>query len=91
MGCGCGGGRRNARSARSVAPSQALQSGSVSRQTRIQSNERQALIQDARQRIQQANGVQQQQISILNEQQQKEKKRRIQVSLRNRNNRINRE
>lgn len=85
MGCGCGGNRR-VRSTRTSAPSQALQAGANAR-AQIQSNQRQVLVQQARERIQQANGVQQQpQVSNLSIEQ--EKKRRIQVTLRSRNGRI---
>jgi len=83
MGCGCGGNKR----VRSTRPSQALQAGASAR-AQVQSNQRQALVQQARERIQQSNGIQQQQqVSGLSVDQ-NEKKRRIQVTLRSRNNRI---
>jgi hypothetical protein len=64
-----------------------LQAGASAR-AQVQSNQRQALVQQARERIQQSNGIQQQQqVSGLSVDQ-NEKKRRIQVTLRSRNNRI---
>lgn len=85
MGCGCGGNRRVV--SRSTAPSQALQAGASAR-AQIQSNQRQALIQKARERIQQANGVQQQASGLSAQQRNLEQKRRIQVTLKNKNGRI---
>lgn len=89
MGCGCGG-RRGMNSRRSVAPpSQASQLGSGvnARQVQVQSNQRQALIQRAKERIQQQNGNISSAARITEQQKEVERKRRIQVSLRNRNSR----
>jgi hypothetical protein len=89
MGCGCGG-RRNA-SARSsrvatTPPSQALQAGVNARQVQIQSNQKQVLIQRAKEQLQQQN---QNVPSALNDPQKEvERKKRIQVSLRNRYGKI---
>lgn len=76
MGCGCGGNKRRVNNA-GVVPAQArIQSA---RQTRIQANERQAIAQQAQDKIRQANGnVQASSVSET------ERKRRIQISLRNR-------
>jgi hypothetical protein len=94
MGCGCGGGRRNVNSAarNSLQPGR-LSSGVNARQVQVQSNQRQALIQSARERISQANGQVQALGSVSPAQslnigeQEAERKRRIQVSLRSRNTR----
>jgi hypothetical protein len=96
MGCGCGGGgRRNVNSAarNSLQPGR-LSSGVNARQVQVQSNQRQALIQSARERISQANGQQVQALGSVSPaqsfnigEQEAERKRRIQVSLRSRNTR----
>ena len=75
MGCGCGGNKRRANTG--VVPAQArIQS---SPQTRIQANERQALNQQIQDKIRQANGN-----VPTNSVSETERKRRIQISLRNR-------
>jgi len=93
MGCGCGGGRRNVNSAarNSLQPGR-LSSGVNPRQVQVQSNQRQALIQSARE-MSQTNGQVQALGSVSPAQsfnigeQEAERKRRIQVSLRSRNTR----
>jgi|694.fasta_scaffold142891_3 hypothetical protein len=95
MGCGCGGGRRNvSSSARNALQPGRLSSGVNARQVQVQSNQRQALIQSARERISQANGQQIQSLGSVNPaqnlsvgEQEAERKRRIQISLRSRNTR----
>jgi hypothetical protein len=83
MGCGCGG-RRNVGSRRSAAPAaQSLQSGVNARQIEVQSNQRQALLQRTKEQLQQQNGSPGPE-KIMNSQKEIERKRRIQVSLRNR-------
>lgn len=79
MGCGCGGRKGAGSSRRSVAPpSRSLQSGVNARQVQVQSNQRQVLIQRAKEQLQQQNG------GTSDPQKEVERKRRIQVSLRNR-------
>lgn len=76
MGCGCGGNKRRA-SSPGLVPAQArIQSSS---QPRVQANERQALAQQVQDKLRQANGSVQ--ASSASE---TERKRRIQISLRNR-------
>jgi hypothetical protein len=96
MGCGCGGGgRRNLNtSRRSALQPGRLSSGVNARQVQVQSNQRQALVQSARDRISQANGQQQVQAqgqpaarALSVGEQEAERKRRVQVSLRTRNTR----
>ena len=79
MGCGCGG-RKSGLRGRSVAPPVP---SSPSRQVRTQSNQRQVLVQQAKERLTQANG---QSPSVVS-QNEAERKRRIQISLRNKNTR----
>lgn len=95
MGCGCGGGgRRNVNSSvRNALQPGRLSSGVNARQVQVQTNQRQALAQAARDRISQANGQVQALGSVSTAQsfnigeQEAERKRRIQVSLRSRNTR----
>jgi hypothetical protein len=95
MGCGCGGGRRNVNSpARSALQPGRLSGGVNARQVQVQTNQRQALAQAARDRISQANGQQIQALGSVSPaqsfnigEQEAERKRRIQVSLRSRNTR----
>lgn len=81
MGCGCGGRKGPAR-AGAVTPRPA---GDVSgRRVQTQSAQRQVLAQQARDRIQQNSGGRQS--NVVGAQADVERRRRIQVSLRNRNN-----
>jgi len=78
MGCGCGG-RKGAGSRRSVAPpARSLQAGVNARQVQVQSNQRQALVQRAKEQLQQQGS------NSSDPNKEVERKRRIQVSLRNR-------
>jgi hypothetical protein len=80
MGCGCGG-RKGASRAGAVTPRPA---GDVSgRRVQTQSAQRQALAQQARERLQQNAGGQQR--NAVGAKDDVERRRRIQVSLRNRN------
>jgi hypothetical protein len=80
MGCGCGG-RRGAKRAAAVTPRPA---GDLSaRRVQTQSTQRQVLAQQARDRIQQNSGGQQR--NAVGAKDDIERRRRIQVSLRNRN------
>lgn len=72
MGCGCGGGKRNVGARGALPQSQPARAA----QTQTQSNQRQALVQQAKERLAQ-NGV-----GALNNE--AERRRRIQVSLRKR-------
>lgn len=87
MGCGCGGRRGvNSRRSTTTPPSQALQAGVNARQVQVQSNQKQALIQRAKEQIRQQNLPS---TPGLNDPQKEvERKRRIQVSLRNRYGKI---
>lgn len=73
MGCGCGGGRRNVGS-RAVTPQP---QAANARTVQTQSNQRQALIQQAKDKLMQNGGQ--------SNSSEAERKRRIQVSLRRRN------
>lgn len=81
MGCGCGGGKRNTNSSRRVvanAPQRIVRNNNLTaRQVPVQtqSNQIQALSANVRSQLQQQNGPNTE----------TEKKRRIQISLRNRN------
>jgi hypothetical protein len=78
MGCGCGG-RKNRAGA--VTPRTATNPDA--RRVQTQSNQRQAMIQQARERIQQASGGKEK--NFVGSKDDVERRRRIQVSLRNRN------
>ena len=94
MGCGCGGGsRRNVKSSvRKASQPGRLSSGVNARQVQVQSNQRQALMQSAREtaqtngQIQALGSVSPAQNFNLGEQE-AERKRRVQISLRSRNTR----
>lgn len=79
MGCGCNGRRNSVRSA-TVTPNSTrnLQQGITARQIQSQSDQRQALVQKAKEQLQQ------QSLPQSNRNLEIERKRRIQISLRNR-------
>jgi len=80
MGCGCGGRKGNSRTG-AVTPRPAA--APDARRVQTQSNQRQALVQQARERIQQASGGKDK--NVVGSREDVERRRRIQVSLRNRN------
>lgn len=82
MGCGCGGGKN--RPTRSAAPVPRAAGDVVGRSVQTQSAQRQVLAQQAKDRIQQNAGGQQR--GVVGARDDIERRRRIQVSLRNRNN-----
>lgn len=85
MGCGCGKRRSPTTNYRTntTVPAR-LQAGVTARQVQTQSNQRQALLQRAKEQLQQKNGNVSSQSRLTEPQKEIERKRRIQVSLRNR-------
>lgn len=80
MGCGCGG-RKGVQRSNAVTPRPAGDLGA--RRVQTQSNQRQAIVQQAKERIQQMSGGQAN--KPVGAREDLERRRRIQVSLRNRN------
>lgn len=80
MGCGCGGGRKGVSRSTAATPRPAGAVGA--RRVQTQSNQRQVLVQQARDRLNQVSGQAKNAIGARDD---IERRRRIQVSLRNRN------
>ena len=80
MGCGCGGGSRNYGAKKgTVTP----QSAGASRRVQVQTNQRQVLAQQAKERINQVSGKAPAPTEMTIAQREVERKRKIQVRLRN--------
>jgi hypothetical protein len=79
MGCGCGGGKNYNTKKGAVAP----QSTAAGRRVQVQANQRQALVQQAKERINQVSGKTPAPTEMTIAQREVERKRKIQVRLRN--------